>query len=90
MACATPVVATTGGALPEVAGPDGHAALLVPPGDRGRWPPRSAAPLDDPELRARLGAAGRARVVSRFTWRAAARRHGRGLPPRHPRAVTAC
>src|SRR6185436_13863123 len=33
MACGTPLVATTGGALPEVAGPDGEAALLVPPGD---------------------------------------------------------
>ena len=33
MACATPVVTTTGGALPEVVGPDGLAALLVAPGD---------------------------------------------------------
>ena len=35
MACEVPVVATTGGALPEVVGPDGHAALLVPPADPG-------------------------------------------------------
>ena len=25
--------------------------------------------LDDPELRARVGAAGRARILDRFTWR---------------------
>lgn len=35
MACQVPVVATTGGALPEVVGPDGEAALLVPPADPG-------------------------------------------------------
>ena len=30
MACGVPLVATTGGALPEVVGPDGEAALTVP------------------------------------------------------------
>jgi glycosyltransferase involved in cell wall biosynthesis len=73
MACATPVVATTGGALPEVAGPDGHAALLVPPGDAEALAGAIGRALDDRELRQRLGAAGRERVVSRFTWGAAAR-----------------
>ena len=34
MSCAVPLVATTGGALPEVVGNDG-AALLVPPGNAG-------------------------------------------------------
>ena len=72
MACATPLVATTGGALPEVVGPDGHAALLVPPGDAQALAVAIGRILDDPDLGARLGAAGRARVVSRFTWRAAA------------------
>ena len=72
MACATPVVATTGGALPEVAGRDGEAALLVPPGDASALATAIGRALDDAGLRARLGAAGRARVVDRFTWRAAA------------------
>jgi glycosyltransferase involved in cell wall biosynthesis len=72
MACATPVVATTGGALPEVAGRDGETALLVPPGDASALAAAIGRALDDADLRARLGAAGRARVVDRFTWQAAA------------------
>jgi len=68
MACGVPLVATTGGALPEVVGPSGQAGLLVPPGD----PPALAAGIErllgDAGLRARLGAAGRARVLQRFTW----------------------
>jgi glycosyltransferase involved in cell wall biosynthesis len=71
MACGTPVVATTGGALPEVAG---DAAVLVPPGDVSALATAIARMLDAPQDRARLSAAGRARVVERYTWRAAARR----------------
>lgn len=74
MACATPVVATTGGALPEVAGADGGTALLVPPGDGEALAAAIARALDDQTLRDRLGQAGRERVVERFTWRAAAER----------------
>jgi glycosyltransferase involved in cell wall biosynthesis len=74
MACATPVVATTGGALPEVAGRDGETALLVPPGDAESLAAAIAALLDDADLRTRLGAAGRERVVRNFTWPAAAAR----------------
>jgi glycosyltransferase involved in cell wall biosynthesis len=72
MACGTPVVTTTAGALPEVAGPDGEAALLVPPGDVDALARAIRRCLDDAELRARLGAGGRERVLSRFSWRAAA------------------
>jgi glycosyltransferase involved in cell wall biosynthesis len=71
MACGTPVVATTGGALPEVAG---QAAVLVAPGDAQALAAAIAATLSDAPLRHRLGAAGRQRVVDRFTWSAAARR----------------
>lgn len=74
MACGTPVVATTGGALPEVAGTHGETALLVPPGDSQALAAAIGEALDDPALRARLGAAGRTRVVDRFTWTAAAKR----------------
>jgi glycosyltransferase involved in cell wall biosynthesis len=72
MACGVPLVATTGGALPEVAGTDGKTALLVPPGDPGALAGAIGQALDDPALRARLGPAGRERVLERFTWRATA------------------
>ena len=67
------MVATTGGALPEVVGPDGHAALLVAPGDPQAMADAIALALGDPRLRDRMGAAGRARVVARYTWHAVAR-----------------
>ena len=72
MACATPLVATTAGALPEVVGPDGVAALHVAPGDPEALAAAVGRLMDDPALARRLGAAGRARVVERFTWRAVA------------------
>jgi glycosyltransferase involved in cell wall biosynthesis len=74
MACATPVVATTGGALPEVAGADGQTCLLVPPGDPQSLAGAIGRLLDDAALRERLAAAGRERVVARYTWRATAER----------------
>ncbi|MEU9580829.1 MULTISPECIES: glycosyltransferase family 4 protein [Streptomyces] len=72
MATGTPLVATTGGAIPEVAGTDGETCLAVPPGDAGALAAALGRLLDDPELRARLGAAGRARVLEHFTWKRAA------------------
>jgi glycosyltransferase involved in cell wall biosynthesis len=72
MACGVPLVATTAGALPEVVGPDGEAALLVPPGDAGALARGIVTLLGDGDLRRRLGAAGRARALERFTWEAAA------------------
>jgi glycosyltransferase involved in cell wall biosynthesis len=72
MACGVPVVATTGGALPEVVGTDGETGLLVPPGEPDALALALLRALGDADLRARLGAAGRARVLDRFTWRATA------------------
>ncbi len=72
MACGLPLVTTTGGALPEVVGAHGECALLVPPNDPGAMATAIVRALDDTDLRARLGAAGRARVLERFTWRATA------------------
>jgi glycosyltransferase involved in cell wall biosynthesis len=72
MSCGVAVVATTGGALPEVVGRDGQTGLLVEPNDPGALAGAIARLLDDPDLRSRLGAAGRARVVRRFTWQVTA------------------
>ncbi|MEW1868673.1 glycosyltransferase family 4 protein [Streptomyces caelestis] len=72
MATGTPLVATTGGAIPEVAGRDGETCLAVPPGDAGALAAALTRLLGDPELRARLGAAGRERVLRNFTWARAA------------------
>ena len=72
MACGVPLVATTGGALPEVVGRHDDTALLVPPGDPGALAAAISRLLDDPALRTRIGAAGRARVFERFTWAATA------------------
>src|SRR5437763_6620511 len=73
MASGVPLVATTGGALPEVVGPDGRNALLVPPGDPGALAGAIGRVLDDAALRQRLSAAGRAHVLDRYTWAATAR-----------------
>ncbi|MGY0486823.1 glycosyltransferase family 4 protein [Streptomyces sp. WG-D5] len=72
MATGTPLVATTGGAIPEVAGRDGETCLAVPTGDAGALAGALGRLLGDRELRARLGADGRARVLERFTWARAA------------------
>ena len=74
MACGVPLVATTGGALPEVVGDDNDTALLVPPGDVGALVTRIATALDDPELRAAVGARGRQRIIDKWSWRHTAER----------------
>ena len=93
MACGVPLVATTGGALPEVVGDDGETGLLVPPDDPEALAAGIRRILDDDALAARLGEGGRQRVLGRFTWEATARRHGRAVPgaargPRPPDRAT--
>jgi len=69
MACAVPVVCTTGGALPEVVG---NAGMLVPPADHEAMARAIGQILDDPPLAGRLGNAGYRRVQTNFTWKKAA------------------
>lgn len=66
MAAGRPVVATDGGALPEIV-TDGETGLLVPPGDADALARALMTLLDDPARARALGAAGRARVRERFT-----------------------
>jgi glycosyltransferase involved in cell wall biosynthesis len=73
MSCGLPLVCTRAGAIPEVAGTDGETALLVPPADPGALAIAIKRVLDNPELRAKLSANARARVLEGFTWAAMAK-----------------
>jgi glycosyltransferase involved in cell wall biosynthesis len=68
MCTGTPLVATDGGALPEVTGTDGDTVLQCPAGDKDALAATIARGLDDAALRARIGEAGRRRVLDRWTW----------------------
>lgn len=72
MSCGAPLLATTGGALPEVAGTDGETALLVEPGDPEALAAGIRRALGDDDLRRRVGAAGRQRVIDRWSWKVTA------------------
>jgi glycosyltransferase involved in cell wall biosynthesis len=74
MASGVPLLATTGGALPEVAGTHGETCFLVPPGDAEAMATMIRTALDDGALRAKVGAAGRDRVVENWSWKHTAAR----------------
>ena len=63
------LVATDGGALPEVTGRDGDTVLQCKAGDVDALAAAIRRGLDDSELRARIGEAGRRRVVERWSWK---------------------
>jgi len=69
MATGTCLVATDGGALPEVTGTDGETVLQCPAGNADALAAAIRRGLESAELRARIGEAGRQRVVDRWSWR---------------------
>lgn len=69
MCSSTPVVATDGGALPEVTGTDGETVFRCRKGDAGDLARAIRDALSNPDARARVGAVGRQRVLERWTWR---------------------
>jgi starch synthase len=71
MACSTAVVASAVGGIPEVV-LDGTTGLLVPAGDEEALAAAMTDLVSDPDRAARMGAAGRQRAVSEFSWRAIA------------------
>jgi glycosyltransferase involved in cell wall biosynthesis len=73
MAMGRPIVASRLDQIGEVL-VDEETALLVPPGDVDALASAIARLIADSELRARLGAAARARAVEAHTWRAHTRR----------------
>lgn len=71
MACGTPVIASDGGALPEVVA-DGETGRVVPVGDAAALADAIGDLLATPERCRELGARGVERVIERFTWRGTA------------------
>ena len=65
MACAVPVVATDGGALPEVVG---NAGITVPKSNPTALTEAISNLLEDQEKRTELGARGRTRMLENFCW----------------------
>ena len=65
MACGAPLIATSGGALPEIVGPAG---VIVPPKDGAALARAIAGLLDAPERRHLLGQQAAARARARFSW----------------------
>lgn len=78
MASAKPVVSTRRGGPSETV-VDGETGFLVDAGDAAALADRVVALLNDPALRARMGAAGRARVEARFSAAAMADRFAAAL-----------
>ena len=68
MSCGVPLVTTTGGALPEVAGSHGETCFQVPPGDGEALAAMLGTVLDQPDVRDRVGANGRQRVIDQWSW----------------------
>jgi glycosyltransferase involved in cell wall biosynthesis len=74
MAAGVPVVATAVGGVPELVR-EGETGLLVPPRDPGALAAALGTLAADPELRRRLGEAGRRRVETEFSLDAFRRAH---------------
>jgi glycosyltransferase involved in cell wall biosynthesis len=70
MACGTPVVSTTAGALPEVVG---DAGILVPPANTKALIEAITALLDNPNKRKHLAEMGHKRVTQMFNWQSTAK-----------------
>lgn len=88
MFCGCPVIASTGGAIPEVC--DG-AALMLDPTDTAAWTQVMDRLAEDPEKRAELSDLGRAKAAN-FTWARAAevlQAHLHALPGEPGQAIPA-
>ena len=67
LACGTPVVATSAGALSEIV-EDGVSGLLVPPGEAEPLAETIRTLLENPERCRVMGGAGARRIRARFSW----------------------
>ncbi|WP_421790973.1 glycosyltransferase family 4 protein [Hyphobacterium sp.] len=83
MACGAPVVASNGGALPEVVG---DAGLVVPAGDAEAMKTAIRVVLRDPDRAKAMSASGAARAKDAFCWRS----HALAASALYEKAIAAC
>jgi glycosyltransferase involved in cell wall biosynthesis len=79
-ACGVPVVASRDGGTPETI-IEGESGFLAPPGDVPAWSEALSRLVNDAPLRARMGTAGRAQAVERFSATRIAAEFARMLEP---------
>lgn len=84
-ACGVPVIASRDGGTPETI-VEGKSGFLAPPGDVSAWSETLCRLVNDAPLRARMGSAGRAQAVERFSAARIAAEFGRILEPNDDRA----
>ena len=72
LSCGAQLIASTGGALPEVAGPHLETCLAVPPGDSDALADQIKYAFQNPDLCRKIGLAGRQRVIEKWSWRESA------------------
>ena len=72
LSCGAPLIASTGGALPEVAGPHLETCVAVPPGDSDALADQIKYAFQNPDLCRKIGLAGRQRVIEKWSWRESA------------------
>lgn len=83
MACGAPVVASDGGALPEVVG---DAGSIVPAGDAVALETAIRAVLNQPEMARQMSEAGARRALETFVWR----NHALAASALYEKAIAAC
>lgn len=71
MALGCAAIVTPVGAVPEIVGPDGECAFIVPAGDASQLADRMVRLAADRGLLARMAAAAQTRVLERYTERTA-------------------
>ena len=72
LACGTPVIATSAGALPEIV-EDGVSGVIVPPGDAAALAKAVSGLVRKPDRCREMGQAGARRIRERFSWRRTAK-----------------
>ena len=88
MGAGKPVIASRLGGLKSTV-IDGYTGLLAEPGNPIDLAEKIERLLDDPQLRLRLGIAGRKRFEHEFTWESIIERHYRVLLPKRPLQTSA-